>query len=632
MTGKNSWQDKITSKIRDCLSSTISNSQQPAPGFSNCSSFADQYSNSNMPMSDLEDTIDDSTSLDWHTPCEEEPLNLGPAMVQSPVNSCNGPRVYRAKFSYEATCEDELSMKTGDVVVLLQQNTKDRGWWLGEHQPSGKTGLFPCNYAEPFTRSASKVTKKVSSTTTTSSEMIKDPHRRRRITVLEQEIASLKAKIDSKPSFEQMKTLEDEVERLKRAATAFGSPAFSISSPVCGGRMESPLSVPCMNHQSIPTPKATTPVLPVKYAPDVNSNKENYATLPKAASDIPKNSRDDNYCLPSKPGQVKVPACFSASNSPVGPMSQSFTTKRSPATGFKPASVAAPCRDSMSPASIRIMAVRVNAVATPELTTMEDLEQTTPSILHNRKSVQRNPSIVAANKLKRRSVAHYSKKCEKKFSKLCNFYETFAESKRLGFAPERTECSSTSPSSFSTSTAEFSIVSEESSRASGKDNPFNSKSFETSGISKLPTKENQNMRPMSPSKKKSAVKPKMGSNALQHNTGKQSPSLMNIRRPPANKIKTNQSSTFTTPQRSHKTKVQSVPGSCPQPQSKNGEQRESVTDLCKRFETITTRSAVTNALNCQPSHKRSRTAMSANCTPTSAGKTRQVSRNRGMFL
>ncbi|TRY93141.1 hypothetical protein DNTS_021107 [Danionella cerebrum] len=50
----------------------------------------------------------------------------------------------KAIFSYEATNEDELDLKEGEVVLILSKDTGEPGWWRGE--VNGKEGVFPDNF------------------------------------------------------------------------------------------------------------------------------------------------------------------------------------------------------------------------------------------------------------------------------------------------------------------------------------------------------------------------------------------------------------------------------------------------------------------------------------------------------
>ncbi|KAM4795778.1 SH3 domain-containing protein 21 [Rhinophrynus dorsalis] len=47
-------------------------------------------------------------------------------------------------FDYTPSAQDELTLKKGDVVLIISKETEDEGWWRGEL--NGKTGLFPDNF------------------------------------------------------------------------------------------------------------------------------------------------------------------------------------------------------------------------------------------------------------------------------------------------------------------------------------------------------------------------------------------------------------------------------------------------------------------------------------------------------
>jgi len=49
-------------------------------------------------------------------------------------------------FSYTAENEDELTLEEGDIVVILEKELEDAGWWKGE--VNGKIGVFPDNFVE----------------------------------------------------------------------------------------------------------------------------------------------------------------------------------------------------------------------------------------------------------------------------------------------------------------------------------------------------------------------------------------------------------------------------------------------------------------------------------------------------
>ncbi|KAM9444416.1 CD2-associated protein [Clarias gariepinus] len=47
-------------------------------------------------------------------------------------------------FNYEATNQDELDIKEGDIVHLISKDTGEPGWWRGE--VNGREGVFPDNF------------------------------------------------------------------------------------------------------------------------------------------------------------------------------------------------------------------------------------------------------------------------------------------------------------------------------------------------------------------------------------------------------------------------------------------------------------------------------------------------------
>lgn len=63
--------------------------------------------------------------------------NVGPA----------APVFWTAVFDYEATADDELSLRRGDLVEVLSKDSLvsgDEGWWTG--MIADRVGIFPSNY------------------------------------------------------------------------------------------------------------------------------------------------------------------------------------------------------------------------------------------------------------------------------------------------------------------------------------------------------------------------------------------------------------------------------------------------------------------------------------------------------
>ncbi|KAL1513817.1 hypothetical protein ABEB36_003172 [Hypothenemus hampei] len=70
----------------------------------------------------------------------EDKLNeQPPPLPAKPVK-----QLCEARFSYEAQKSDELTLKEGDVITILNKDGQDPGWWKGEI--NGKIGVFPDNF------------------------------------------------------------------------------------------------------------------------------------------------------------------------------------------------------------------------------------------------------------------------------------------------------------------------------------------------------------------------------------------------------------------------------------------------------------------------------------------------------
>ncbi|KAL1253907.1 hypothetical protein QQF64_016136, partial [Cirrhinus molitorella] len=53
----------------------------------------------------------------------------------------------KAIFLYEATNQDELDLKEGEIIHILSKDTGEPGWWRGEI--NGREGVFPDNFVIP---------------------------------------------------------------------------------------------------------------------------------------------------------------------------------------------------------------------------------------------------------------------------------------------------------------------------------------------------------------------------------------------------------------------------------------------------------------------------------------------------
>ncbi|CAG13005.1 unnamed protein product [Tetraodon nigroviridis] len=71
----------------------------------------------------------------------------GGCRVSFPRLKCNislAKEYCKATFAFEATNEDELTLKEGDIVCVLSKDTGEPGWWRGEI--GGRQGVFPDNF------------------------------------------------------------------------------------------------------------------------------------------------------------------------------------------------------------------------------------------------------------------------------------------------------------------------------------------------------------------------------------------------------------------------------------------------------------------------------------------------------
>ncbi|XP_058622189.1 SH3 domain-containing kinase-binding protein 1 isoform X2 [Onychostoma macrolepis] len=76
---------------------------------------------------------------------------VAPAVAQEtmkaePESKAKAKEFCKVIFPYESHNEDELSIKEGDIVTIINKECADAGWWLGEL--NGKRGVFPDNFVK----------------------------------------------------------------------------------------------------------------------------------------------------------------------------------------------------------------------------------------------------------------------------------------------------------------------------------------------------------------------------------------------------------------------------------------------------------------------------------------------------
>ncbi|XDV47616.1 hypothetical protein PO909_017200 [Leuciscus waleckii] len=94
-------------------------------------------------------------SVDMDSEMEKPPMvkKVAPAVTQEtmkaePENKAKAKEFCKVIFPYEAQNEDELSIKEGDIVAIVNKDCADAGWWVGEL--NGKQGVFPDNFVKLF--------------------------------------------------------------------------------------------------------------------------------------------------------------------------------------------------------------------------------------------------------------------------------------------------------------------------------------------------------------------------------------------------------------------------------------------------------------------------------------------------
>lgn len=97
--------------------------------------------------------LDDSLSPKTCVPSSEEadvfrwPTPENGHSAAPDAGPAAAPGFWTAVFDYEATADDELSLRRGDLVEVLSKDSLvsgDEGWWTGVI--ADRVGIFPCNY------------------------------------------------------------------------------------------------------------------------------------------------------------------------------------------------------------------------------------------------------------------------------------------------------------------------------------------------------------------------------------------------------------------------------------------------------------------------------------------------------
>ncbi|KAM9553223.1 SH3 domain-containing kinase-binding protein 1 isoform 4-T4 [Salvelinus alpinus] len=90
-------------------------------------------------------------SEDMDTEGEKTQVRKSPSvapetMKAEPEGKVKGRELCKVIFPYDAQNEDELSIKEGEIISIINRDCADAGWWMGE--VGGRKGVFPDNFVK----------------------------------------------------------------------------------------------------------------------------------------------------------------------------------------------------------------------------------------------------------------------------------------------------------------------------------------------------------------------------------------------------------------------------------------------------------------------------------------------------
>ncbi|XP_066522823.1 SH3 domain-containing kinase-binding protein 1 isoform X2 [Hoplias malabaricus] len=144
-TGSESDGGDSSSARSDAGSVASSSEIQPKKvrGFGFGDIFKDQPIKLRPRSMDLDNEVDKQL-----TAKKSAPAAVNETMKTEPDNKAKAKEFCKVLFPYDAQNEDELSIKEGDIVTIINKECADTGWWLGEL--NGKRGVFPDNFVKLF--------------------------------------------------------------------------------------------------------------------------------------------------------------------------------------------------------------------------------------------------------------------------------------------------------------------------------------------------------------------------------------------------------------------------------------------------------------------------------------------------
>ncbi|KAJ8375709.1 hypothetical protein SKAU_G00062890 [Synaphobranchus kaupii] len=148
-TGSESDGGDSSSTRSDAGSMTSSSEIQPKKirGFGFGDIFKDRPIKLRPRSMDVENEIEKQQQAQQLVKKGAAALSVTPeAMKAEPDGKVKAKEYCKVIFPYEAQNEDELSIKEGEIVAIINKECADAGWWLGEL--NGRQGVFPDNFVK----------------------------------------------------------------------------------------------------------------------------------------------------------------------------------------------------------------------------------------------------------------------------------------------------------------------------------------------------------------------------------------------------------------------------------------------------------------------------------------------------
>ncbi|KAF7690062.1 CD2-associated protein isoform X1 [Silurus meridionalis] len=292
----------------------------------------------------------------------------------------------KATYNYEATNQDELDIKEGELIHLLSKDTGETGWWRGEL--NGKEGVFPDNFVVLISESEKETLLSKGSIKQTSKQ---EPEEKPKKPPPPSKTAALKPEVPSADKKPTQLRAEDKVDKALPDKPAKPAPIVPPKKPVPPGkgllrpvalqpkRPEKPLAPsPVAKHNGeVPQTRPKSdyePSVPLKTKTMSGDWTEKTANVELISfDDVSSTSEKLSHPTanrPKMPGR-RLPAHFSA-----GPSTNKETSEKAPKAEEEEAprpKSSEVCKASLSAPSPTVH--KVANVSTPESKVKTDVEE-----------------------------------------------------------------------------------------------------------------------------------------------------------------------------------------------------------------------------------------------------------------